>query len=209
MEGGKTPASSASSTSYAEEVRLESTDVLANHHRIHWGEEKKFPHEILGYVTPVSASSPFLTSDGRTAECELQWNNHGYDVAKWLAGKFTSLAPVWFQVIPKEPTNHERPGCAIAGNQDNDQGSSPSSLTQAPASQGAGGRWAGWLSSVRENNSAIGVLPRFILEKFSGAQLRSLLTYEDQQNACAQVLLSFIRVHFHFHLPSSAFQAYI
>lgn len=30
--------------------------------------------------------------------CQIQWNNHGYDTAKWFAKKFTHISPVWLQV---------------------------------------------------------------------------------------------------------------
>ena len=28
----------------------------------------------------------------------MQWNNHGYDTAKWFARRFTHISPVWLQV---------------------------------------------------------------------------------------------------------------
>ena len=30
-----------------------------------------------------------------------QWNNHGYDIAKWFAAKFTHISPVWLQLKRK------------------------------------------------------------------------------------------------------------
>jgi chitinase domain-containing protein 1 len=31
---------------------------------------------------------------------QLQWNGHGYDVAKIFANKFDLISPVWLQVTP-------------------------------------------------------------------------------------------------------------
>lgn len=31
----------------------------------------------------------------------FQWNNHGYDVAKIFANKFSMVSPVWLQVVPE------------------------------------------------------------------------------------------------------------
>jgi len=31
----------------------------------------------------------------------FQWNNHGYDIAKWFAAKFTHISPVWLQLKRK------------------------------------------------------------------------------------------------------------
>jgi hypothetical protein len=47
----------------------------------------------------------------------LQWNNHGYDVAKWFGAKFTHISPVWLQIKKK-------PGGAfvITGGHDIDKG---------------------------------------------------------------------------------------
>lgn len=28
----------------------------------------------------------------------VQWNNHGYDIAKWMGHKFTHVSPVWLQL---------------------------------------------------------------------------------------------------------------
>lgn len=31
----------------------------------------------------------------------LQWNNHGYDIAKIFGNKFTHISPVWLQITPQ------------------------------------------------------------------------------------------------------------
>lgn len=36
----------------------------------------------------------------------MQWNSHGYDIAKWFANKFTHICPVWLQArLNPEETN--------------------------------------------------------------------------------------------------------
>lgn len=46
----------------------------------------------------------------------FQWNNHGYDVAKFLGGKFTHVSPVWLQMKRHAGRN------IITGDHDIDQG---------------------------------------------------------------------------------------
>lgn len=36
----------------------------------------------------------------------LQWNNHGYDVAKIFGNKFTHISPVWLQITPQGAENY-------------------------------------------------------------------------------------------------------
>lgn len=40
----------------------------------------------------------------------LQWNNHGYDVAKIWGSKFNYVSPVWLQVLRKGPKQYELGG---------------------------------------------------------------------------------------------------
>lgn len=40
----------------------------------------------------------------------LQWNNHGYDVAKTFGSKFTHISPVWLQVRRKGKNRYEVTG---------------------------------------------------------------------------------------------------
>lgn len=44
-----------------------------------------------------------LFADLSIVECFSlpQWNNHGYDIAKWFAAKFTHISPVWLQLKRK------------------------------------------------------------------------------------------------------------
>lgn len=40
----------------------------------------------------------------------LQWNNHGYDVAKTFGTKFDIISPVWLQVQHKRNNKYEISG---------------------------------------------------------------------------------------------------
>lgn len=46
----------------------------------------------------------------------LQWNSHGYDVAKMFAKKFDIISPVWLQIV-KQGDDY-----AVAGTHDIDAG---------------------------------------------------------------------------------------
>lgn len=49
----------------------------------------------------------------------LQWNSHGYDIAKLFGNKFNFVSPVWLQVKRKRSG-----GFVIEGGHDVDKGSS-------------------------------------------------------------------------------------
>lgn len=40
----------------------------------------------------------------------VQWNSHGYDVAKTFGAKFTYISPVWLQVRRMGPNRFEMHG---------------------------------------------------------------------------------------------------
>lgn len=37
----------------------------------------------------------------------LQWNNHGYDVAKIFGPKFNMISPVWLQILRRGEGDYE------------------------------------------------------------------------------------------------------
>ena len=78
---------------------------------------------VLGYVTPVRDINSHHALQQSYSSCfcclslhmllvcilesyptnslfilYLQWNSHGYDIAKIFAGKFTHISPVWLQL---------------------------------------------------------------------------------------------------------------
>lgn len=54
----------------------------------------------------------------------LQWNSHGYDVAKTFGTKLTSVCPVWLQLRRRGPETFD-----VTGLHDHDPGTGPTSLT--------------------------------------------------------------------------------
>lgn len=47
----------------------------------------------------------------------LQWNSHGYDVAKMFGSKLTSVSPVWLQLRRQGPETFD-----VTGLHDHDPG---------------------------------------------------------------------------------------
>ena len=72
----------------------------------------------------------------------LQWNGHGYDMAKWTAKKLTHISPVWLQAKPSEDGGGNV-ACTIAGTHDIDRG---------------------WMEELRRNNPDIKIVPRILFE---------------------------------------------
>uniref|UniRef100_A0A7E4V360 Chitinase domain-containing protein 1 n=1 Tax=Panagrellus redivivus TaxID=6233 RepID=A0A7E4V360_PANRE len=111
-------------------------------------EERKFTSGAsLAYVTP--------------------WNNHGYDVAKKAAQKFTHISPVWFQ-FSESPTGDTT--CEITGTHDVDHQ---------------------WVTAVREANPNIKIVPRFIFHEFS-KDFQKFLTSEQYSHRCGQAIVDYI-----------------
>lgn len=83
--------------------------------------QSNFPNPVLAFVTP--------------------WANRGYDIVKWYRGKFTHVAPVWYQIRPQGEDY------ILTGGHDVD---------------------AGWVEDVRieENGRRAKVVPRFVFEGF-------------------------------------------
>ncbi|KRX95564.1 Chitinase domain-containing protein 1, partial [Trichinella pseudospiralis] len=120
--------------------------LLETHGRMTFDGPKNFPNPVLAYVTP--------------------WNNHGYDIAKWLAPKFTFISPVWLHLVASQGK------CSIAGSHDIDQK---------------------WISEVRSNNSAVKVVPRFLLQYKDKVTAEYLLSSELFQNICFRNVVEFIQ----------------
>eukprot|EP00049_Salpingoeca_infusionum_P010824 m.186676 g.186676 ORF g.186676 m.186676 type:complete len:405 (-) comp14760_c0_seq1:111-1325(-) len=128
-------------------------DVLATHDQV---DDSKVhssalaPRATLGYVTP--------------------WNGKGYDVAKAYTGKFTHIAPVWFQL-------HRIGGkYEIRGEQDVD---------------------AQWVKDVKAsaNGRRAKVVPRVIVEGFTNDDYRALFTQPEEAQGVAATFSSLCRKH--------------
>uniref|UniRef100_A0A915DKP6 Chitinase domain-containing protein 1 n=1 Tax=Ditylenchus dipsaci TaxID=166011 RepID=A0A915DKP6_9BILA len=122
------PSASAKSSQESEEQEegirpelLEKEQILAEHRLLDTSKRKFEAPVTLGYVTP--------------------WNNHGYDVAKWAAKKFTHISPVWFQI--KSAVVDSQTSCSIGGTHDIDRG---------------------WMDDIRKNNTNAQIVPRFLLK---------------------------------------------
>ncbi|KAI9024883.1 glycoside hydrolase superfamily [Hyaloraphidium curvatum] len=123
-------------------------DILARHAAIPPDPHTpRFPNPVLAYVTP--------------------WNNRGYDIVKIFRGKFTHVAPVWYQLLPKPGG-----GYALRGGHDVDKG---------------------WVEDVRkeERGRRAKVLPRFVFEGFQDPDWMKILrpaTPEDGERAMDDVV---------------------
>lgn len=93
------------------------------------------------------------------------WNSHGYDIAKLFSAKFTMISPVWFQLKPKD----SRGGILIEGLHDIDKN---------------------WLTTVRQLNKKIKLVPRIILETWTYSVLKKLLRNKDAANIVGVELIN-------------------
>lgn len=122
--------------------------IIKNHHRIDYKESKKFPNPVLGYVTP--------------------WNNHGYDIVKFLAQKFTHISPVWFQI----KVAPDRESYMLGGTHDLDQG---------------------WIEDIRKNNSQVKIVPRFLFDGFTGEDFKTLFLTSSLQEDVIKLVTDYCR----------------
>ncbi|KAF8790072.1 chitinase domain-containing protein 1-like isoform X2 [Argiope bruennichi] len=106
---------------------------------------RHFEYDVLGYVTP--------------------WNNHGYNIAKLYAAKFSMVSPVWLQIKPK----NEKGGFMFQGLQDIDRD---------------------WVASVKLLNPYVRFVPRIILEHWTYPTLKKFLTEKIADLTTELVLLS-------------------
>lgn len=81
----------------------------------------------LGYVTP--------------------WNNHGYDIAKWLGNKFTHISPVWLQILYQAQMKY-----SIAGTHDID---------------------STWVKEVKKTGAKL--VPRILFDSWLPSQIQELI----------------------------------
>ncbi|KAK0393555.1 hypothetical protein QR680_000271 [Steinernema hermaphroditum] len=131
-------------------------------------ESAKLKKEILQSHSELDAGDRTFSS-GPTFGYVTPWNNHGYDVAKWAAKKFTHIVPVWFQI--NALTKFDRKTCTVAGTHDMDQG---------------------WIADIRSNNSDVKIVPRFLFENWNPQDLEDFLVDEGWQIRCGKDLANFI-----------------
>lgn len=128
-------------------------DILQDYQNLDVGKRNFNSDVTLGYVTP--------------------WNNHGYDVAKWAAQKFTHISPVWFQLKSAGSHIEDAPlFCQITGTHDID---------------------SGWMDDIRKNNSKVKIVPRFLFEAWPVEDLKKFLYSEEVQRRCVKDIVRLLQ----------------
>ncbi|KAF5291398.1 hypothetical protein FQR65_LT01708 [Abscondita terminalis] len=104
------------------------------------------------------------TFEGMVLGYVTPWNNHGYDVAKIFGNKFTHISPVWLQIKPNGGKYE------ITGTHDVDRN---------------------WMKDVRKSGewSKVKIVPRVILENFSGEDYQKLLGQADSARTLIKTLI--------------------
>lgn len=128
----------------------ESIDSIINTHAKLDTDEKNYDGITFAYVTP--------------------WNNHGYDVVKWAAKKFTHISPVWFNI--KFIDNNNKISVEISGKHDIDRE---------------------WMNDILLNNSDIKFIPRFLFDDFDKKTYTAFLTNEKLQGIVINEIINFIK----------------
>lgn len=126
-------------------------EIVDNHGSYHRHTTKRAGNRMtLAYVTP--------------------WNNHGYDVAKFLGGKFTHVSPVWLQLRRQSSSN------VITGEHDIDQG---------------------WLKEVRKagKSSNVKIVPRIIVEGWRPNDFQDLVDNRFERDDMAKIIIDVITKH--------------
>lgn len=126
-------------------------DIVENHKGYYHDTAKRASNQMtLAYVTP--------------------WNNHGYDVAKFLGGKFTHVSPVWLQLKRHAGRN------VITGDHDIDQG---------------------WIKDVRKagKSSNVKVVPRVIMEGWHRDDFEEIVNSEVKRGEVTNDILGIIKKH--------------
>ncbi|XP_045621654.1 chitinase domain-containing protein 1 [Procambarus clarkii] len=126
-------------------------DIVENHGSYHHDTGFRAVHHMtLAYVTP--------------------WNNHGYDIAKFLGGKFTHISPVWLQI------KHSGGEVIITGDHDIDQG---------------------WMKEVRKAGKRVNVkiVPRILFDGWQLHDFREFFDSENQRYKLAIDIINMIKMH--------------
>lgn len=111
-------------------------------------EKKQFQGDVLGYVTP--------------------WNGHGYDVAKIFGAKFSTVSPVWLQIVRKSAGEF-----AINGGHDIDKG---------------------WVKDVKKNGKRkVEVAPRLLFDGWTGPDYLEVFESESEINALSTTAVDFFK----------------
>ncbi|CAO3641319.1 unnamed protein product [Mucor hiemalis] len=97
---------------------------------------------------------------GETLAYVTPWNNRGYDIVKEFKGKFDYVSPVWYYIQRRSPMHFD-----FDGEHDVD---------------------VGWMREVKDEVTKKGkVLPRFQLRGWTGDDLRTFVSSEEESNSLA------------------------
>ncbi|ODM94986.1 Chitinase domain-containing protein 1 [Orchesella cincta] len=113
--------------------------------------ERNVTRPVLGYVTP--------------------WNNHGYDVAKTFANKFTMISPVWLQVKRKPAGTYY-----MAGTHDIDHE---------------------WVREVRKRGkkSGVKIVPRVLFDGWTSDDFYALFTSGTEPKELTKTLVTSLKAY--------------
>jgi len=113
--------------------------------------ERNVTQAVLGYVTP--------------------WNNHGYDVAKTFANKFSMISPVWLQVKRKPAGTYY-----MAGTHDIDHE---------------------WVREVRKRGkrSGVKIVPRVLFDEWTSDDFYALFTSGTEPKELTKTLVTSLKAY--------------
>jgi len=109
-------------------------------------------------------------SSGMALAYVTPWNNRGYDIAKDFANKFTHLSPVWLQLKFVKNLHLE-----VTGTHDID---------------------ANWMKAVRRRNKNVKIVPRMLLDGWSGRDYVRVFASEDAMTSVAKTVADFLQRDF-------------
>jgi len=127
------------------------TDVLTENAAYCSKTDRNFTNPVLGYVTP--------------------WNNHGYDVAKIFAKKFTMISPVWLQVKRKPSGTFH-----VTGTHDIDHD---------------------WVQEVKTNGkrNQVKIVPRVLFDGWSSDDYYSLFTTGTEPKELTKTIITSLKAY--------------
>ncbi|MED6288753.1 Chitinase domain-containing protein 1 [Characodon lateralis] len=103
-----------------------------------------------------------------SSDLNLQWNSHGYDIAKQFGSKLSSVSPVWLQLRRRAPGTFD-----VTGLHDHD---------------------AGWVKAVRKSNKKVRVVPRVLFDGWSYQDYVSVFGSEDEIEELSDELVDVAKV---------------
>lgn len=129
------------------------SEVVLNHDSYSKDTKSKiYDGHVLGYITP--------------------WNSHGYNVAKIFGNKFSSISPVWLQIVPSG--TEEGSDYTIQGTHDIDKK---------------------WMSEVRKNAPGLKIIPRVLFDKWTGQDYMNLFRDAWRVDAIAKLIGKTVTKH--------------